>query len=184
MGKRIGILAIALCVLLVAFTGVFAEEGVKGMNCGDCGRQMAEKMDLDDKFHHKVMFIMANAADIQLSDAQMNKIKALKIKAKKSLLMKDAETEGLALDLLEAMSKDEIDMNMVNGLIDKKYEIKKARAKEIVAACSDIRQILTAEQFKKLKDKWMAMTADKMKMMMGGKCQMGSMQKGMHKEQE
>lgn len=172
MKKKLAVALIMACVCLVSVSIAFADRDSK---CG-CGQmESLHKVDMAEKFFHKIMFIMINAKDIQLTDAQMDKIMALKVKVKKSILMKDAEIEGYALDVMDGLFKDDIDTAMISGLIERKYELKKARAKELVDACGQVRQILSAEQYKKLKGMWMDVMSAKMKMAMGGKCGMREM---------
>ena len=57
----------------------------------------------------------------------------------------------IAIDIKSAMWEDTIDVNSTNALIDKKYDLKKEKAKALVAAYAELKSMLTDEQQKKLK---------------------------------
>ena len=132
-------------MLLVCFalstTYVYAEHGMKKDQKGCLG----------GKFYHKVMGVIKNQEELGLSDEQVKKLKDLKLSTKKEVIRKKAEIDILAIDIKAAMWEDSIDVNAVNVLIDKKYELKKEKAKALVAACVALKSILTDEQQKKLK---------------------------------
>ncbi|MFC2092125.1 hypothetical protein ACFLTD_05070 [Elusimicrobiota bacterium] len=67
------------------------------------------------------------------------------------MIRKKADIEIIALDIKSKMWEDDIDVEAINGLIDKKYDIKKSKAKNLVAACAKLRSILSAKQRAKLK---------------------------------
>ena len=50
------------------------------------------------------------------------------------------------------MWQNAIDTEAIDALIDKKYEIKKEKAKSMVGAYAELKGILTAEQKDKLKE--------------------------------
>lgn len=125
--------------------------------CPMMGMGMDKKMDFAEKFYHKAHYILMRSEELGLSDQQAEQIKALKYKTKKSMIAKDAEIESLALDIMDALSKDNVDVAAVNKIIDKKYEAKKQKAKELVNACVTLRATLTDEQRKKLKERYHSM---------------------------
>jgi len=106
---------------------------------------------LDKKFFSKAHFILKNKEELGLSDDQVKKIKALKIKTKKDLIRSKASIDLLAVDVKAELWTDVIDANAVNNLIDQKYELKKAKAKSLVGAYIALKNILTEEQKKGLK---------------------------------
>ena len=105
----------------------------------------------EDKIHNKAMLILKNKEELGLSDEQVKQIKDLKYSSKKDLIKKKADIEVAALDIQQAMCADEADLGATNALIDKKYDLKKAKAKAIVAGCFAIKDILTKDQQEKLK---------------------------------
>ena len=157
----------ALAIALVVGIGVasaFADGGYKGK--GGHG--------LDDKFYMKAKMALSHQDDLGLSDDQVKKIKDLKHKIKKDVIRADADVEIIIVDIESAMWEDMIDIEAVNKLLDKKYDIMKGKAKEIVAACAELKEILTKEQKEKMK----AMMKEHKKAMMccpmmkEGKCPM------------
>jgi hypothetical protein len=143
------------------------------------GAEGQDKMDLEEKFHGKAYFLMTNAEELGIDAAQKQKIHDIKIKAKKGLIMKEAEIEVLALDIMEMLGKEDTDLAAINKLIDKKYDIKKQKAKDLVAACVELKGVLSKDQQKKAKEMWQKQMMDKMKM---GMCPMGGEKKEMMME--
>lgn len=153
MKYAVRIFILALCVLALASTYALADScsaGKGDMMHKNC--KMMSKMDRGDMLSCKAHFIVEKASELGLSDDQVEKVKALKYSAKKNLIKKDADIETLALDIKEALGKDEVDLNAVNSLIDKKYAVKAERTKDLVKACVNVKKILTNDQQKKLKD--------------------------------
>ena len=140
MCKRFIVLMLLVCFALSA-TYVYAERGMKKDHKGDLG----------GKFYYKVMMVIKNQEELGLSDEQVKKLKDLKLTTKKEAIRKKAEIDMLAIDIKAAMWEGVIDVNAVNVLIDKKYELKKEKAKALVAADVELKSILTEEQQKKLK---------------------------------
>ena len=140
MKRLIAILAFALCVFLSGSVPARADEGMTGY-----------KIDLDKMFMHKAIFILEKADQLGLSDEQAGKIKLLKYAVEKSLVKSEADIESTALDIREGLEKDEADVNSLNTLIDKQYEIKGQQDKDMIAAYAEFNKILTKDQVKKLK---------------------------------
>ncbi|MDP8258709.1 MAG: hypothetical protein P9L90_04730 [Candidatus Aadella gelida] len=124
----------------------------------------------DNKVVKKAMMMLKNADELGLSDEQVAKIKAIKIASKKDAIRKDAEIELLKVDIMSNMYGDTIDIETINPLIDKKYDIKKAKAKSTVKGYADLKNVLTADQKVKAKE-----LCKKSKMKCGGK---GGMKSG------
>lgn len=141
MGRRLVIAVLFVCVALLA-THVYAEGH---------GKMKGGHGDFEGKFYKKAMLIVKNQEELGLSDEEVKKIKDLKVATKKDLIRKKAEIEVLGLDIMAAMWEDTINLEAVNTLIDKKYELKKQKTKSIVAACVALKGILTEEQQEKLK---------------------------------
>ncbi|MBU4342710.1 MAG: hypothetical protein KJ902_05880 [Candidatus Omnitrophica bacterium] len=140
MGKRFIVVAMLLCFAFLT-TQVYAEHGKMKDGHGD----------MEDMFYKKAMLIIKNQDELGLSDEEVKKVKDLKMATKKGLISKTAEIEIVALDIEAAMWEDAIDLEAVNVLIDKKYELKKEKTKSIVAACATLKTMLTKEQQKQLK---------------------------------
>jgi len=118
----------------------------------DSGKAEGRHGKSKNKFFCKTHFVLKNEDELGLSDKQAEQIKNLKIRTKKDLIRKKAEIDILALDIKAEMRKDPINTNAINKLIDKKYELKKEKAKFLVSAYAALKGTLTAEQKTKLKD--------------------------------
>lgn len=100
----------------------------------------------EDKFFKKFHLILENKDMLNLSEDQMQKIMDLKINAKKDVIRNNAEIEIVGLDIKVELKKDKIDLKAVNKLIDKKYDLKKNKAKALAQAYAKLKDILTPEQ--------------------------------------
>lgn len=171
MKKILGVLLLGLLGAAVFPVRSFAEE--QGMEMamhekmmGAMHGRMGQKNDLEEMFYHKTRLIMENAAELGLSDEQVQKIKTLELATKKSMIKSKADIELLALDIEDALKKDEIDVNNVNAVIDKKYGLKAQEAKTLVSACAEVKNVLNKDQMKKLRDIWKEKKAGEGKRMM------------------
>lgn len=149
------VIVAVICAVALVSSSVFAD----GCFMGKCnmtpkhGKAWAGKGQ-EGIFFHKAHLIMAKASELGLSDAQVQKIRDLEYNLKKSVIKKDADIKLLALDIRQALTKDDVDTNAVNGLIDQKYAIKAQKAKEDIQAYADLKNVLTPDQTKKLKEIW------------------------------
>ncbi|MFH1552248.1 MAG: hypothetical protein ABID83_01225 [Candidatus Omnitrophota bacterium] len=109
---------------------------------------------LDEKIFCKAKFILQNEDELGLSDKQVEKIKALKFETKRELVKRDAEIDLVMIDIKEKLYMDKVDVPGMNALIDKKYEMKKEKAKYLVKQYADLKAILTDEQMDKMKALW------------------------------
>ncbi len=114
---------------------------------GDKGK----KCELEKKLMKKFGIIFKNKEELEISDETLAKLKELKIATKKDLIMKNAEIEIISIDAKAKLWSDPIDVDGLNGLIDKKYDIKKAKAKVLVQAYADLKALLSDEQKEELK---------------------------------
>jgi len=142
---------VVVVFMLAALLSCAAEVRADG-GCGKmCMYQKSEKMGMDEMLFHKFHMILENAKELGLSAQQIESIKSLKLKTKKDLITKEAEIDLVALDVKTELWKDAIDVNVINPLIDRKYELKKEKAKILVAAISEIKKTLSKDQMDKLK---------------------------------
>jgi Spy/CpxP family protein refolding chaperone len=121
---------------------------------GYCKKKKYDKghgHNLEKKVFNRFRLAITNEAELGLSEEQYEKIKTLKINAKKDLIIKRAEIDVLKLDIKTKLGEDPIDKKDINKLIDKKYELKKEKAKALVDAYDRFKNILTEEQKKALK---------------------------------
>ena len=145
MNKRTsGILLFLACYLLMfALPMAYAGDDQK---CGKCG------YGLDRKILKKLHLAIENQDELNASDSQIKKIKELKVALKKDLIQRKAEIELIGVDMQSKLCTDDINKKEINQLIDRKYELKKAKARSLVETLIELKKILQDEQEEKLKD--------------------------------
>jgi Spy/CpxP family protein refolding chaperone len=163
--------------LVLAFTLVsaasFAAEGMcPMMEKGGHGKSG----DQGDKAATKAAMILKHKEELGITTKQEDQIDALLLKAKKEKIKQDAEIEILGLDIQAKMKEDTINLRELNPLIDKKYDLKKARAKASLAAYAELKNILTDKQKETLKELYKT----KMSEMKGKMEKMGGSMMGQH----
>jgi hypothetical protein len=109
------------------------------------------EMGMEEMFQHKLKMIWKNSAELGIKEDQMKAIKELKTAIAKDIVMKDAQIEVTEIDLKSKMMDDPLDEKGLTDLLDKKFELKKEKAKAILNACAQLRKILTDEQRGKMK---------------------------------
>jgi hypothetical protein len=112
---------------------------------------------IKDKFFRKAHFYLDKKAELGLTEEQVSKIENLKLSLKKDLIRNEADVEVLALDIKAKLMEDKVNASDVNGLIDKKYDLKKDAAKKTVSAFAELKTVLTDDQKTKAKGLWGAM---------------------------
>ncbi len=148
MDRKFTLITILACVLILGATALPAYAEGYGKKGGyHCGSKK-------DKGYSKACMMLKNREELGLSDEQVDKIKALKHDAKKDAIRKQSEIDLVAVDIKKEMYEDTLNVEAVNKLIDKKYELKKEKAKASVKACADLKGTLTEEQKAKLKEIW------------------------------
>lgn len=132
----------------------------KGMK-GEGNRHISAGGSLDGKVFHKAKFLLKKQEELGLSEEQVSRIKEIKMALKKDLITRKADIEVAGIDIKAALSADKLDAEAVNTLIDKKYELKKQKAKRTVEAYAQLKDVLTAEQRSQIKDMWKAKKSSK-----------------------
>ena len=110
-----------------------------------------KKDSMKDKFFEKVKMIYKHQDALEVSDDQMKEIKKIKIDLKKELIKTKAEIELVKIDIKSMMYEEDINVNAVNKLIEKKYALKEAKAKKLVASLVALKKTLTKEQIATMK---------------------------------
>ncbi len=106
----------------------------------------------EQKLMHKVKMCMLFKDELKLSNIQQDKLKTLKVALKKDSIKKQAKIEELKIDIKSLLHEDNFDINEVNGLIDSKYEIKKAKTKFVVDSIAQFNHILKNDQLDELEN--------------------------------
>lgn len=135
-----------------AFVLMWAAQPFVQAAYSQCNHMGGRGSNMQGKFFQKFGKIMKNQEALGLSDEQLDVIKKLKWDLKKEMIKQTAEIDVLEVDIDAALYEDTVDMEKVGGLIDQKYEYKKAKAKTIAGAVAELKKILTEEQLAKLKE--------------------------------
>lgn len=120
---------------------------------GDCDKGGSE-CPIVSKLMKKAGFYLENADEIGLTDDQVKQIKAIKMDAKKEVILGKAQMEVAMLDMESNLSSDPIDAAALDQLIDKNMAEMGAGAKKMVQQYSTLKQVLNADQKKKAKEIW------------------------------
>ncbi len=112
---------------------------------------MQNKCCFAEKFFHFAHSIMENHEELGLTDVDVKKVRDLKIGTKKSMIRNRAEVELLMVDVISSLYQEKPEISEINKLIDKKFEIKKAGMKKLIAAFVGIKKLLSKEQMKQVK---------------------------------
>ena len=112
---------------------------------------MHNKCCFAEKFLHFAHSILENHEELGLTDVDVKKVRDLKIGTKKSMIRNRAEVELLMVDVISSLCQEKPEISEINKLIDKKFEIKKAGMKKLIAAFVGIKKLLSKEQMKQVK---------------------------------
>ena len=112
---------------------------------------MHNKCCFAEKFFHFAHSILENHEELGLTDVDVKKVRDLKIGTKKSMIRNRAEVELLMVDIISSLYQEKPEISEINKLIDKKFEIKKAGMKKLIAAFVGIKKLLSKEQMKQIK---------------------------------
>jgi hypothetical protein len=137
-----------LSVLLIVFSLIFTASTFAGGKKGG--------WDLDQKFYKMSGMIVKNAEQLGMSEEQSETVRDNKYELKKHLIRTSAEIDLVCADISKELWKDKINVDEVNSLIDKKYQLKAGKMKAIVDAYGNLKNSLTEEQKAMLKDLWEA----------------------------
>lgn len=116
----------------------------------------ASKGKQDHKKFEMILFKKIHASFIhqdtlQLSEEKIQQVHDLKFSTKKQLITEQAKIDVIKLDIKSKLYDKTINVEAVNSLIDQKYELKKAKAKLLVAAFATLKNILGEEKWKEMK---------------------------------
>ena len=145
--KMVGISSLLACLLIIfALSVAYAGHKHQGKR---------RRYGLEKKIYHKLRLVIVNQDELNLSDKQVEKIEDLKINVKKDLIKRNAEIDLIGVDIKSRLRDEKIDKKDINSLIDRKYELKKAKAKSLIDVLVELKNTLSEEQEKKLKDIWL-----------------------------
>jgi len=117
-----------------------------------CGIDKGSSCKMTEKFFKKIHLVCRNQEELKITEKQMEEIKKLKIDTKKMIIKKTAELELITLDVKQEFWKDSIDKKNIDKLIDKKFDIKKSKAKALISAFIEFKNILSEKQMIAMKN--------------------------------
>ena len=158
MKKKILMSGIGVLILgvTISLSSAYADGFKQGGHRGEGGEKLA------GMFFMKAHFILKNQEALGLAEDKVEAIKQLKLETAKEMVRQNAEVEIVSLDVMSKLHDYPVDVKALNTLLDRKYELKKAGAKNRVAAIAQLKATLTPDQYAKLRGLWQS--ADK------GKC--------------
>ena len=112
---------------------------------------MQNKCCFAEKFFHFAHLALENYEELGLSEDAVKKIRELKIGTKKSLIRNRAEAELLMVDVISKLHMEKPEISEINRLIDKKFDVKKAGMKKLIASFVAVKKLLSKEQIKQIK---------------------------------
>ena len=137
------ITAVLLCMCFVLFSSGLVEAGSKAKESGGC------------KIYNKICsnskIIMNNSEKLGISDAQREEVRKMKYETKKNKIKACADIKLAGVEISEALWKEKVDIDKVNALIDKKYQMKAQLKKDMVGSYVALNEMLTTEQKEKIK---------------------------------
>lgn len=107
---------------------------------------------LSELFFHIAHHVWESQDEIGMSDSEVKKVMELKVKTKKESLHDKAEIEAVGVDILAALWDEKADVDAINKIIDKKYELKRESMKRLLASFLALKKSFSGEQMKKLKE--------------------------------
>ncbi|OGW79250.1 MAG: hypothetical protein A3G33_00170 [Omnitrophica bacterium RIFCSPLOWO2_12_FULL_44_17] len=110
--------------------------------------------EIDGMFYKKAHMILENYSELGIPEETVEKTKNLQLETNKAVIRQNAEIEIVSLDLAAKLHEYPVDVETVNKLVDQQYELKKAKAKSVVGAITQLKSILTKEQYEKLRKLW------------------------------
>ena len=139
-----------IILTVVGVIAVFALVSLSTMG-GLRGKHCYKKPGLGGKICQKAGFLMKNQKAIGLTDGQVKAIKSVASASKKRSIKQKAEIQLIKVDIKSKLHEDKINTKAINKLIDKKYAVKKQKAKDLVQAYATMKSVLTDEQLQKAK---------------------------------
>ena len=106
------------------------------------------------KFMKKAHFFLEHQQELGLKDEQVKAIKDLKTEVEKNYIRQSAEMKIFQLDMEAKMSEPKVDVEGINGMIDKGMASMAESAKASVASYAKLKGVLSDEQMSKAKELW------------------------------
>ncbi len=132
-------LSIFICFPLMAMAQGCQKGKGSGQGCG-----------FEKKLFCKLHLVLVHQEALGLTAEQVSKIKKLKMSTKKDSIKNEADIDLITVDIKAKLCEENICQKSVGKLIDKKYDLKKEKAKAFVSAFAEMNNLLSDEQQKQL----------------------------------
>ncbi len=125
-----------------------------GMGCPTCGCGMGG----GHGFGMKAMFmmmpwkVMMHAEELGISEEQVQKLRTRHIEAKKQMIRLGSQVKIAMIDVKDAVMREDMDLGAATAAIQEVAKLKAEKFTAMVQAIHDMREILTPEQRKKVKE--------------------------------
>lgn len=141
---KVGFIFLLAILILICFPLMALAQGCpKGKGSGQgCG--------FEKNLFSKLHLALVHQEKLGLTEEQVAKIKQLKMSTKKDLIKREAEIDLVTVDIKTKLCEDNICQKSIGKLIDKKYDLKKEKAKALVGVFEEMKNILSDEQKKQL----------------------------------
>ncbi len=141
---KVGFIFLLAILILIYFPLMALAQGCpKGKGSGQgCG--------FEKKLFSKLHLVLIHQEKLKLTEEQIGKIKQLKMSTKKDLIKREAEIDLVTVDIKTKICENNICQKSIGELIDKKYDLKKTKAKALVGVFAELKDILSDEQKKQL----------------------------------
>ncbi len=129
--------------------------GEEKKTCRKCGEaEESCPCPILDKIMKKSHFLLDNQEELGLSEEQVDKIKAIKMGAKKTAILQAANMQIFEIDLKTKLGESKVDVEGIDAMIDQGMTAMSKSAKDSVQSYADLKSILTEEQMVKAKEIW------------------------------
>jgi hypothetical protein len=125
--------------------------------CRSCGERSCgkESCPITSKLTKKACFLLSHAEEIGLSDEQVQKIKSIKMEAKKQHILAKAQMKIGIIDMKAKLHEDELDVDGLNAMVDQFAAGFAASTKKAIQSYAELKGLLSDEQKAKAKTLWM-----------------------------
>lgn len=141
--RKLTTVLLCLCFVLAATGPAEARSEMREGKRGNYG--------LENKCYGDIKLLLMNADDLGLSLEQKEVIKNQKYELKKDKIKMQADIKILSVDISKELWTDDVDVEAVNDLIDRKYQVKAQWQKDLVAVRAAMNAALTDDQRSELR---------------------------------
>lgn len=144
---------ILLSCLFAAALIALPVTSAQAKGCEKCAKS---KKSSYDKILWKMKAVLAHAEELKVTDQQFKKIEDLIWSTKKGYAEQKGMLKPIKVDIQHQRYLDTVDLDALEKLVDKKYDIKKEMAKVVNKAYAEFKKILTDEQKMTMKKEYFA----------------------------